>query len=63
VGSGPTIADFSLSSYVFYPENENGLDLMSRFRNVSAWVDRMKRVPGWGDPYEVLPGSKIEPKW
>ena len=63
VGSGPTIADFSLSGYVFYPENESGLDLKARFRNFAAWVERLKRVPGWGDPYHVLPGAKIEPKW
>ena len=54
---------FSLSGYVFYPENESGLDLKSRFRSFAAWVDRLKRVPGWGDPYDVLPGEKIEPKW
>ena len=63
VGSGPTIADFSLSGYVFYPENESGLELKSRFPSFGAWVERLKRVPGWGDPYHVLPGSKIEPKW
>ena len=63
VGSGPTIADFSLSGYVFYPENESGLDLKSRFRRFAAWVDRLERVPGWGDPYDVLPGMKIDPKW
>ena len=44
-GSQPTIADFSLSGYVFYPESESGLDLQSRFRSVAAWVERLKRVP------------------
>jgi glutathione S-transferase len=63
VSSGPTIADFSLSGYVFYPESESGLELKSRFQNVAAWVERLTRVPGWGDPYDVLPGPKIAPKW
>jgi glutathione S-transferase len=63
VGSGPTIADFSLSGYGFYPESESGLDLMSRFPAVAAWVERLKRVPGWADPYDVLPGPKLAPKW
>jgi glutathione S-transferase len=63
VGAEPTIADFSLSGYVFYPESESGLDLKARFRNVAAWVERLKRVPGWGDPYDVLPGPRIAPKW
>ena len=63
VGSGVTIADFSLSGYVFYPESESGLELKSRFPGVAAWVERLKRIPGWGDPYDVLPGPKIAPKW
>jgi glutathione S-transferase len=63
VGSGPTIADFSLSGYVFYPESESGLELMTRFRAVAAWVERLKRVPGWADPYDALPGPRIAPKW
>jgi glutathione S-transferase len=63
VGLSPTIADFSLSGYVFYPENESGLDLKSRFPSVAAWVERLKRVRGWADPYDVLPGLKIAPKW
>lgn len=63
VGSSATIADFSLSGYVFYPESESGLDLRSRFRGVATWIERLKRVPGWDDPYHVLPGPKIAPKW
>jgi len=39
------------------------LDLKPRFPSVAAWVERLKRVPGWADPYEVLPGAKIAPKW
>jgi glutathione S-transferase len=63
VGSAPTIADFSLSGYLFYPKKESGYDLPARFPSIAAWVERLKRVPGWADPYEVLPGERIEPKW
>jgi glutathione S-transferase len=63
VGSAPTIADFSLSGYLFYPVEESGHDVASRYPSISAWVERMRAVPGWAPPYEVLPGERIEPKW
>jgi glutathione S-transferase len=63
VGAGPTIADFSLSGYLFYPPEESGYDVPARFPSIAAWVERLKRVPGWDDPYEVLPGARVAPKW
>ncbi len=62
-GFAPTIADFSLSGYLFYPQEESGYDVPARFPSIAAWVARLKRVPGWADPYEVLPGERLEPKW
>ena len=63
VGDALTIADMSLSSYLFYPAEETGYVLEERFPNLVAWRDRLKAAPGWGDPYEVLPGERIAPKW
>jgi glutathione S-transferase len=63
VGSAPTIADFSLSGYSFYPVEESGLDVAARFPSIAAWVERMRALPGWAPPYEVLPGERIAPKW
>ena len=63
VGSAPTIADFSLSGYLFYPLEESGYDYQARFPAIAAWVERLKRVSGWADPYEVLPGPRLAPKW
>jgi len=63
VGPEPTIADFSLCGYVFYPEEESGLQLMTRFPNVARWAERVRALPGWGHPYEILPGERIAPKW
>jgi glutathione S-transferase len=62
-GPQPTIADFSMSGYVFYPVEESGYDLDARFPNLAAWRDRMRQVPGWADPYDVLPGPRLTPKW
>jgi glutathione S-transferase len=63
VGSSPTIADFSLSGYLFYPDEETRLDWRARFPSIAAWVERLKRVPGWADPYDVLPGEQLKPRW
>ena len=63
VGDGPTIADFSLAGYVFYPEEESGLRLMERFPNVGAWAARLQRLAGWASPYESMPGERISPRW
>jgi glutathione S-transferase len=62
VGDAPTIADFSLSGYLFYPVEESGYDIAGRFPNIHAWRSRLQALPGWGDPYEVLPGERIAPK-
>jgi glutathione S-transferase len=58
VGAAPTIADFSLSGYRFYPVEESGYDVAGQFPNIAAWVERMKAVPGWVPPYEMLPGTR-----
>ena len=63
VGGGPTIADISLSGYIFFPVEESGYDIEKPFPNVAKWRARLKALPGWADPYEVLPGTRIAPKW
>jgi glutathione S-transferase len=63
VGSAPTIADFSLSGYLFFPIEESGYDWPTKFSNVAAWTERLKALPGWASPYEVLPGERIPPRW
>jgi glutathione S-transferase len=63
VGEAATIADFSMSAYLFYPSEESGYDLARSHPNIAAWVSRMRRIDGWADPYEVLPGERIAPKW
>ena len=62
VGDASAIADMSLSGYLFYPADESGYVLEERFPNLAAWRDRLRAQPGWGDPYEVLPGERIAPR-
>ncbi len=63
VADGPTIADFSLSGYVFYPREESAIDVDTQFPAIAAWRDRLKALPFWADPYEILPGERIAPRW
>lgn len=63
VGTAPTIADFSLCGYLFYPVEESGYEVTSRFPGIAAWIERAKAIPGWGLPYDILPGERIAPKW
>lgn len=63
VGDAPTIADFSMSAYLFYPAEESGVDVAKQYPEIGAWLQRLRALPGWADPYEVLPGERILPKW
>ena len=61
VGNTPTIADFSLAGYMFYPPEESGYDWAGTHPNLHAWTQRLKALPGWKDPYELMPGDRIKP--
>ena len=63
VGAAPTIADFSLCGYLFYPVAESGYEVAARYPHIGSWLERVRAIPGWADPYDVLPGERIEPKW
>ena len=63
VGDAPTIADFSISGYLFYPVEESGYDVAEKFPHVGTWLTRLRALPGWADPYDILPGERILPKW
>jgi glutathione S-transferase len=63
IGDQPTIADFSMSAYQFYPPEESDHLVAGRFPAIEAWLARLRAVPGWGDPYDLMPGSRIAPRW
>jgi glutathione S-transferase len=63
VGSQASIADLSLCGYLFFPVAESGYEIAGRFGNIQAWLDRVRAIPGWADPYDILPGERIAPKW
>ena len=53
IGDAPTIADFSLAGYIYYPE-ETGID-RAKFSNIDAWSKRLAALPGWKHPYDLMP--------
>jgi glutathione S-transferase len=61
VGDAPTIADPSLMGYMFFPSEESGYDWAKTNPNLTAWLERIRALPGWKDPYELLPGQRIAP--
>jgi glutathione S-transferase len=63
VGGAPTVADISMCAYLVYPKEEHGYDFGATHPNIAAWLDRMRAIPGYADPYTVLPGTRIMPKW
>lgn len=63
VGTKPTIADMSLAGYVFFPPEESGYDFVKQYPAIARWRERLRQLPGWKSPYELLPGEKVAPRW
>jgi len=59
LGERPTIADLSLVAYLYYPADEFGFDIAAEHKNIAAWLDRLKALPGWKHPYELMPGYPL----
>jgi glutathione S-transferase len=62
IGDAPTIADFSMAGYMYYPIEEHGFDFERTHVNIYTWTQRLKALPGWKDPYALLPGERIAPR-
>ena len=59
LGDRPTIADVSLAGYLYYPAEEFGFDIGKDHPAIGAWRERVKALPGWVHPYELMPGHPI----
>ena len=57
VGEDATIADISLCGYLFWPE-EIGFN-WADYPNIDAWLGRIKELPGWEHPYDLMPGHPM----
>lgn len=61
VGRRPTMADFSLAGYVFF-DDEIGVDWAGEFPAIAAWRERIKAMPNWKHPYDLMPGHPLPGK-
>ncbi len=59
LGARPTIADLSLVGYLYYPAEEFGFDIPAQHKNIAVWLDRIKALPGWKHPYDLMPGHPL----
>jgi len=59
LGARPTIADLSLVAYLYYPAEEFGFDIAAQHKNIAVWLDRLKALPGWKHPYDLMPGHPL----
>lgn len=59
VGARPTIADISLAGYFFYPAEEFGFDIGQDYPAIGAWRERIRALPGWAHPYDLMPGYPL----
>ncbi len=59
LGEQPTIADISLVGYLYYPAEEFGFDIAGEHKHIAAWLDRIKALPGWAHPYDLMPGHPL----
>ncbi|MGO9045325.1 MAG: glutathione S-transferase family protein [Xanthobacteraceae bacterium] len=59
LGAEPTIADISMIGYLYYPPEEFGFDIAAQYQNISAWLERIKAMPRWAHPYDLMPGYPL----
>ena len=55
VGDRLTIADLSICGYLFF-DDEIGVDWKAAYPNIAAWLARIRDVPRWRHPYDLMPG-------
>jgi glutathione S-transferase len=60
VGNQPSIADFSACGYLYWPD-EFGVS-WADFPALGAWLERIRKLPGWEHPYQLMPGHPLPEK-
>jgi glutathione S-transferase len=56
----PTIADVSMCGYLYWPDEFNMS--WADHPHIEAWLGRIRRLPGWVHPYELMPGHPLPPR-
>jgi glutathione S-transferase len=53
----PTIADVSMCGYLYWPD-EFGVSWRDH-SHIEAWLERIRALPGWTHPYDLMPGHPL----
>ena len=53
----PTTADVSMCGYLYWPD-EFGVT-WADYPHIGAWLERIRALPGWVHPYELMPGHPL----
>jgi glutathione S-transferase len=48
-----------MTSYLYYPPDEFGFDIAALYKSIGAWLDRIKAMPRWAHPYDLMPGYPL----
>lgn len=56
--AAPSIADCAACGYLFYPEPFGFV--RADWPAIDAWLGRLAALPGWGHPYDLMPGRPSE---
>lgn len=59
LGARPTIADLSLCGYLFF-DGEIGIPF-EEYPAIDAWRGRIRALPGWKHPYDLMPAAPLPP--
>ena len=52
------IADLSMCGYLYWPD-EFGVS-WTDYPRIGAWLERIRKLPGWVHPYELMPGHPLK---
>ncbi|WP_339952291.1 glutathione S-transferase family protein [uncultured Albimonas sp.] len=58
-GPRATVADISACGYLVHAPEEHGFDFARSHPATAAWLDRIRALPGWRAPYDLLPGPRM----
>ena len=53
----PTVADISMCGYLYWPD-EFGVT-WADYPHIGGWLERIRALPGWVHPYELMPGHPL----
>ena len=45
-----------MTAYLYYPAEEFGFDIAKEHPAIGAWLARIKALPNWKHPYQLMPG-------